>query len=85
VRFRQAQQQWRREYFLNLLVATGWQVHKVSDLSGIARQSIYQHMQKLGLYEDYQAFWKGKQKPGLLQNFKKDLTKGINSGNLNVS
>jgi DNA-binding NtrC family response regulator len=46
---REAREQFEREYFVNLLQSAGGNVSEAARLSGIARQNLYHHMQRLGL------------------------------------
>ena len=46
---REAREQFEREYFANLLQSAGGNVSEAARLSGIARQNLYGHMERLGL------------------------------------
>lgn len=47
--FREAREQFDRDYFANLLQSVGGNVSEAARLSGIARQNLYGHMERLGL------------------------------------
>jgi two-component system response regulator HydG len=47
--YREAREQFEREYFSNLLQSTSGNVSEAARLSGIARQNLYGHMERLGI------------------------------------
>ncbi|MGB7541973.1 MAG: sigma-54 dependent transcriptional regulator [Burkholderiales bacterium] len=49
VPFREAREQFEREYFAKLLQSAGGNVSEAARVSGIARQNLYGHMERLGL------------------------------------
>ncbi len=46
---REAREQFEREYFTNLFHSAGGNISEAARLSGIARQNLYGHMERLGL------------------------------------
>lgn len=47
--FREAREHFEREYFVNLLHSVGGNVSEAARISGIARQNLYGHIERLGI------------------------------------